>query len=66
MFKTSSKPSHKAVRGAAVAAGLLAAFTTTATSIVPASAATRQPAATVSENPPKGSVNIFETGSTLL
>ena len=67
MFKaSSSKPSRKAVRGAAVAAGLLAAFTTTAAQIVPASAATRQAAATVNETPPKGSVNIFETGSTLL
>jgi phosphate transport system substrate-binding protein len=66
MFKTSSKPGRKAARGAAVAAGLLAAFTTTATSTVPASAATRPAAATVSENPPKGSVSIFETGSTLL
>ena len=66
MFKaSSSKASRKAVRGAAVAAGLLAAFTTTASTIVPASATTRA-AAAVSETPPKGSVNIFETGSTLL
>ncbi len=66
MFKSSSSsPSRRAVRGAAVAAGLLAAFTTTAATIVPASAATRT-AAAVSEKPPKGSVNIFETGSTLL
>ncbi len=65
-FKASSStPSRRAVRGAAVAAGLLAAFTTTAATIVPASAATRV-AAAVSETPPKGSVHIFETGSTLL
>ena len=63
---SSSKPSRKAVRGAALAAGLLAAFTTTAATVVPASAATRQASATVNETPPKGSVNIFETGSTLL
>jgi phosphate transport system substrate-binding protein len=62
----SSKPSRKAARGAAVAAGLLAAVTATGATVVPASAATRQHAVTVSENPPKGSVNIFETGSTLL
>ena len=66
MFKpSSSKAGRKAVRGAAVAAGLLAAFSTTAATIVPASASTRA-AAAVSETPPKGSVNIFETGSTLL
>jgi phosphate transport system substrate-binding protein len=67
MFSASSaKPSRKAVRGAAVAAGLLTAFTTTAMTIVPASAATSQHQVTVSETPPKGSVNVFETGSTLL
>jgi phosphate transport system substrate-binding protein len=66
MFKpSSSKASRKAVRGAAVAAGLLAAFSTTAATIVPASASTRA-AAAVSETPPRGSVNLFETGSTLL
>jgi phosphate transport system substrate-binding protein len=66
MFKSSSsKASRTAVRGAAVAAGLLAAFTTTAATIIPASASTRA-AAAVSETPPRGSVNIFETGSTLL
>ncbi len=65
MFSARSS-SRKAARGAAVAAGLLAAVTTTATTIVPASAATRHANVTVSETPPKGSVNIFETGSTLL
>ena len=62
----SSERSRKAARGAAVAAGLLTALATTAATIVPASAATSGHAVTVSENPPKGSVNIFETGSTLL
>jgi phosphate transport system substrate-binding protein len=65
MFSARSS-SRKAVRGAAVAAGLLTAVATTAATIVPASAATRHADVTVSETPPKGSVNIFETGSTLL
>jgi phosphate transport system substrate-binding protein len=61
---SSSKPSRKAARGAALAAGLLAAFTTTAATTVAASATPR--AAANNEAPPRGSVNIFETGSTLL
>jgi phosphate transport system substrate-binding protein len=63
---SSSKPSRKAVRGAALAAGLLAAFTTTAATTVAASASPRHMSQAVNESPPKGSVNIFETGSTLL
>jgi len=63
---SSPKPSRKAARGAALAAGLLAAFATTAATIIPASATTRHADATVNETPPRGSVNIFETGSTLL
>jgi phosphate transport system substrate-binding protein len=67
MFRAnSSKPSRKVARGAAVAAGLLAALATTAATMVPASAATRDHDVSVSETPPRGSVNIFETGSTLL
>ncbi len=66
MFSASrSKPSRKAARGAAVAAGLLAAFTTTAATTVTASAAPRT-ASAISEAPPRGNINIFETGSTLL
>ena len=63
---SSSKSNRKVARGAAVAAGLLAAFTTTAATIIPASATTLRHNVTVSETPPKGSVNVFETGSTLL
>jgi len=63
---SSSKSNRKVAPGAAVAAGLLAAFTTTAATIIPASATTLRHNVTVSETPPKGSVNIFETGSTLL
>jgi phosphate transport system substrate-binding protein len=63
---SSSKPSRKAARGAALAAGLLAAFTTTAATTVTASAAPRVANATNNEAPPRGNINIFETGSTLL
>ena len=63
---SSSKPSRKAARGAALAAGLLAAFTTTVATTVTASATPRTASATNNEAPPRGNVNIFETGSTLL